>query len=105
MVSPCEDVPRSLSKLAQIKGEAQKALIEQLGACFEEVSKQCLTQILRTEASSGEIRLCLRAFQKHPQVGDVSVLTQTLQRQETPIRLLAAEILRRRQLSEEEKER
>ena len=64
---------------------------------------QCLTQILRVDASSGEMRLCLRAFQKHPQDGDISVLTQTLQRQETPIRLLAAEILRRRKLSEEEK--
>ena len=103
LLSPCEDVPRSLSKLAQIKGEAQNALAEQLGACFEDVAKQCLTQILREEASSGEIRLCLRSFQKHPQDGDISVLTQTLQRQETPIRLLAAEVLRQRNLSEDEK--
>jgi hypothetical protein len=101
--SPCEDVPRSLSKMAQIKGDAQKALAEQLGACFEDVSSQCLTQVLRKGVSSGELRLCLRAFQKHPQNGDISVLTQILQRQETPIRLLSAEVLRRRTLSEDEK--
>ena len=103
LLSPCEDIPRSLSKMAQIKGEAQKALTEQLGACFEKVSSQCLTQSLREGASAGEIRLCLRAFQKHPQDGDVSVITQVLQRQETPIRLLAAEVLRQRTLTDVEK--
>ncbi|MBM73967.1 MAG: hypothetical protein CMK59_01095 [Proteobacteria bacterium] len=104
-LSPCEDVPRNLSKMGQISSEASKPLFNELLSCSSQTAKACMMQGLKEDTSTAEALLCAKVLRKEPQSNDIEVLIHLLRRNEQVVRMEVIQAIKKRQLSPDHRQR